>query len=44
MGGQIDWSALPVLAEVYDLENIDGLIERLEVIRTKVREYDQPST
>jgi hypothetical protein len=40
MGGTIDWAALPTLAEIYDIEDLDGLVERLVVIRRKVREAD----
>jgi hypothetical protein len=33
MGGQIDWAALPVIAEVYDLTDLEALVFRLETIR-----------
>jgi hypothetical protein len=33
MGGQIDWAALPVIAEMMGAEDIEPLIVRLAAIR-----------
>jgi len=33
MGGQIDWSALPVLCEVHGVDDVERLIRELIAIR-----------
>jgi hypothetical protein len=34
MGGELDWAALPVLAEMVGIEDIEQLIVQLAAIRT----------
>ena len=33
MGGQVDWAALPVLCEIYGVEDVEKLLVELEAIR-----------
>lgn len=35
MGGQIDWSALPILAEMLGFEDIETLLEQLTALRDR---------
>jgi hypothetical protein len=42
MGGQIDWAALPVIAEVYDLQDLPALVGRLETIRDHQSATNEP--
>lgn len=39
MGG-IDWSGLETLVDVYGIADVDGLVERLVVIKTHKPEKD----
>lgn len=41
MGGGIDWSALPILAEIHGITDIELLVEQLILIRTHRREMDK---
>ena len=34
MGGTLDWTALPVIAEMIGVEDIELLVQRLAAIRT----------
>jgi hypothetical protein len=36
MGGTIDWSALPILSEVYGVADIEATVGHLIVIRDKM--------
>ncbi len=38
MGGQIDWSALPILAEIHGIDDIEMLSEQLIAIRSHQRD------
>lgn len=40
MGGVIDWTGLPSLIEILDVEDPELLVEQLVAIRTYVRERD----
>ncbi len=33
MGGMLDWSALPVLVDVYGVDDVETLIKQLTTIR-----------
>lgn len=33
MGGAVDWGALPLLVEMLGVEDVEGLVVRLSVIR-----------
>lgn len=33
MGGTLDWNALPVVADLFGIDDIEGLINRLATIR-----------
>lgn len=33
MGGEIDWNALPVVAEIFGIEDIESLVFQLVEIR-----------
>jgi hypothetical protein len=40
MGGQIDWAALPVIVELYGVEDVDLFIAKLDAIREHKRMID----
>jgi hypothetical protein len=44
MGGEIQWAALPWLAEWVGCEDLDGLVELLVTLRTHVRGDDTSSS
>lgn len=37
MGGQIDWSALPILADMLGFTHIDILVDQLSALRDRDR-------
>lgn len=37
MGGMIDWTALPIVVELYGVEDVGLFISKLEAIREHVR-------
>jgi hypothetical protein len=41
MGGQIEWSALPLLCEVYGIDDPDTHIHALVAIRDHVRRQNE---
>lgn len=40
MGGQIDWSALPVIVELYGIDDVGVFIAKLDAIREHKRLTD----
>ena len=38
MGRQLDWSALPIIIDVYEVSDVSALIDRLEAIVEAQRE------
>lgn len=37
MGGMIDWAALPIVVEIYGIEDVPLFISKLEAIREHLR-------